>query len=317
MLQAWKSCFFAKLKMETSSILVCPPSFCYAGFTTANSTTCFNNSVMTPSAIVKQVPTVPKTLLKRLVKALGPQMIFFRNHHYVIVLNASHTQRHKHYEKIIRACRLGENASYTLCQEAELQRQYRLGTIFWSSFCIPENCVYASGDNQVETLWQRLVNTRDNAAEAFTTGIGKANSFYEGACFYWAKGDQNMAAFMLHQATELCLRSLVMAFTGQEVRTHVLSELRNHIARFAPEIASCLCVKTVKQKQIFSLLESAYSHSRYTNNFQINAEDILQLLQQVQRLHHVATMHMQHIIGILCRQSITIIDPNGHQKLKR
>jgi HEPN domain-containing protein len=276
---------------------------------------------MPPSAISKQVPTVPKTLLKRLVTALCPQMIFFRKHHYIIILNATHTHRHKHYQKIINACRLGENASYTLCQESELQRQYRLGNIFWSTFCIPENLVYTSGDNQVETLWQRLVNARDHAADAFTTGIEKANSFYEGASFYWAKADNNMAAFMLHQATELCLRAMIIAFTGQEVRTHVLSELRNHIARFAPEIASCICVKSVKQKHIFSLLESAYSHSRYTNNFQINSEDILQLLQQVQQLHQAASMHMQHIMGILCRQNITHIHhttqtkETGNQKL--
>jgi HEPN domain-containing protein len=308
--QAWKSCFFAKLKMETSSILVCPPSFCYAGFTTVHFSTCFKNNKMPPSAIVNQVPTIPKTFIKRLVTALHPQMIFWRHQHFIIILNGTHTQRHKQYQKIIRACRLAENASYTLCQESELELQYRLGNIFLSTFCIPQNCVYAADGSQVESLWQRLLNARDKAAEAFQTGIAKARSFYEGACFYWAKGNNPMASFMLHQATELCLRALIIAFTGQVVRTHVLAELKNHIARFAPEVASCFCVIAVKHQRIFLLLESAYSSARYVDQFQISSKDVQQLLNLVQQLHQAAILHMQEMLGILYHPHTTVL-PEG------
>ncbi len=94
----------------------------------------------------------PKTLIKRLVTALNPQMIFWRHQHFIIILNGTHTQRHKHYQKMIRSCKMSENASYTLCQESELELQYRLGNIFLSTFCIPENLVYSINDSQVETL---------------------------------------------------------------------------------------------------------------------------------------------------------------------
>lgn len=273
-----------------------------------------NQEPISPAANVLKAAAIPKTFIKRLVTALQPQMIFWRHQHFIIILNGTHTQRHRQYQKIIRSCKLAENASFTLCQQSELELQYRLGNIFLSTFCIPDNCVYAADGSQVESLWQRLVHARDQATEAFQTGIAKARSFYEGACFYWAKGNHPMAAFMLHQATELCLRALIMAFTGQVVRTHVLAELKNHIARFAPEVAGLLCVITVKHQRIFLLLESAYSNARYGDQFQISSKDVQQLLQLVQQLHQAATLHMQAMLGLLYHPPTTVLPERTRTK---
>lgn len=237
-----------------------------------------------------------KTLLKRLVKFLQPELIFCRSRHLLLVLSNHPALSLKDYQEKIKACRLPGNYTHAFLLYCELERQCRLGNLFTITFCIPANCIYNKNEKVITPFWQHLHATRETAILNFKGNINKANAFFQGACFYWAAYNYPMAAFMLHQACELCLRAVNMAFTGQQVKTHCIPELIRHVKKYIPELSAFFNNTSEKEKHLLDLLEKAYIHVRYTHTYSISSTEILQLLQQVQQLHQTTERLMKQTI---------------------
>jgi uncharacterized protein len=243
-----------------------------------------------------QRAVVARSLLNRLVKRMEPEFIFCRSHHLLLILPACSSLSLKDYEEKMKSCRLPAQYTYALMFHCELERQYRLGQLFITTFCTPAHCIYRNKGTAILPFWQRLQIIRETALFHFGTGIHKAKAFFQGACFYGAASNNTLAAFMLHQACELCLRAVVMAFTGEQVKTHTLSEQMQHVKKYLPELAAFFNSKTEKEKHRLNLLEKAYSHARYTATYEIASADLQQLLQQVRTLHEAAEQLMQQTL---------------------
>lgn len=87
-----------------------------------------------------------------------------------------------------------------------------------------------------------------------------------------------MAVFMLHQATEQVLRSIILAITRQDVRSHTISELKQHLKICTPHLQNFLFNK---DQTLLTILESSYSGSRYLNNYRIEKENAESILREV------------------------------------
>lgn len=243
-----------------------------------------------------QRAAVTRSLLNRLVKRMEPEFIFGRSHHLLLILPDSSALSLKDYEEKMKECRLPSQYTYALMFHCELERQYRLGRLFITTFCTPAHCIYRNKGAAILPFWQRLQTIRETAIFHFGTGLHKAKAFFQGACFYWAAANTTLAAFMLHQACELCLRAVVMAFTGEQVKTHTLSEQMQHVKKYIPELATFFRSQTEKEKRRFNLLEKAYSHARYTATYEITPADLQGLLQQVRTLHETTEQLMQQTL---------------------
>jgi uncharacterized protein len=236
------------------------------------------------------------SLLNRLVKVMEPELIFCRNHHLLVILPGRSTLSLKDYERKMKNCRLPAQYTYALMFHCELERQYQLGHLFITAFCTPAHCIYRNTETTILPFWQRIQIIRETALSHFGAGIHKAKAFFQGACFYCAASNNTLAAFMLHQACELCLRAVVMAFTGEQVKTHTLTEQMQHVKKYLPELAAFFNSKTEKEKHQLNLLEKAYSQARYTAEYEMASADLQQLLQQVRTLHEATEQLMRHTL---------------------
>ena len=112
---------------------------------------------------------------------------------------------------------------------------------------------------------------------------------------------------MLHQAAELCLRSILITFSGREIKAHVLSELMQHVKRWVSELKHFFNAGNEEERKRLDRLEKAYNLSRYTNCYRISDDDLKILMKEVKNLHKEIKKHFASMMEVLW---------NGSQKKK-
>jgi HEPN domain-containing protein len=132
-------------------------------------------------------------------------------------------------------------------------------------------------------LNQRIKKVSAAALENFYAGHARARNFLEGAAFYLAKDELPLAAFMLHQAAEQLLRGATLAITGQETRSHSISELKQSLDKNGFKLPFLSSDTSVSQT-LLDRLEKAYLCSRYTDKYEITREDAFRLHSLVAEL---------------------------------
>lgn len=222
-------------------------------------------------------------MITTIVEAIDPDKIFCKHDFLLVVLSNKSQNPINDYKTVIEACVLPSPFHYSLYYSQEIEKFLSQGHLFYSTFCSKENLVY---DNGVPTLplplRQRIQNITQKSTHDFTTGFKRAQCFLEGAVFYLAKEEFALAAFMLHQATEQALRTIILSVTGHEVRTHTISELKQHLKRCAPQLNGFL--SSNKEKILLDRLEKAYTCSRYTDKYEITLEELNLLLSHIRHL---------------------------------
>lgn len=222
-------------------------------------------------------------MITTIAEAVEPDKIFCK-HDFLLVVLSNKCQNPIHdYKTVIEASILPSSFHYSLYYIQEIEKFLCQGHLFYSTFCSKENLVY---DNGIPTLplplYQRIQNITLKSTHNFTTGFKRAQCFLEGAVFYLAKEELALAAFMLHQATEQALRTIILSVTGHEVRTHTISELKQHLKRCAPLLNSFLA--SSKEKILLDRLEKAYTCTRYTDKYEITLEELNLLLSHIRHL---------------------------------
>ena len=167
----------------------------------------------------------------------------------------------------------------------EVNKLLKEGHIFYSPVCTADRLVY---DNRRIPLPEK--NDIDVAAviaksqTVFNGLFATAKSFLDGARYYATTEQAKTSAFMLHQATEHVLRSLLFSVTAYNSYNHNLDNLLRHCNYCAPELSKVFPRDDDKEKEIFHLLNSAYVHTRYKNNYEISTDDLMLLLDRVDHL---------------------------------
>ena len=200
----------------------------------------------------------------------------------IIVIPDTSKRSFKDYETLIElSCFKNTRVTFSVHQSNTLAKQITDCNLFYSTACIATNLVY---DNKLTQLPspdpKRLTAAKDRALMTFTAGYNKAISFFQGAKGFYHKGDFAITAFMLQQATELTLRAVVLAMTGNDVRTHSIVELLKNCRRVAPRMTTAL----IDEVQLLNLLEGAYLNSRYNEKYSVKEDEIIILIEKVKLL---------------------------------
>jgi len=126
-----------------------------------------------------------------------------------------------------------------------------------------------------------------NLAEAeipdkfYTEGLNRAKEFFAGAELFREREQYPLAAFMLHQSAEQALRTILKLGTGYYSCTHNLDRLIRYASMVSYQLPDIFPRKSDKDKQLFKLLQNAYSDSRYTEDYKINIQQLLFLMDKV------------------------------------
>jgi uncharacterized protein len=118
----------------------------------------------------------------------------------------------------------------------------------------------------------------------YTQSLGRVKAFLAGAGLYQLRKEYRMAAFMLHQAAEQALRTLLMIRTGYQPHTHSIDKLLRYNALVCPQLAELFPQKSEGDKKLFSLLQKAYIHSRYKQDYEVTGPELASLAEKLQRL---------------------------------
>ena len=89
-------------------------------------------------------------------------------------------------------------------------------------------------------------------------GLNKVVEFLAGADLFRIRQQNRMAAFMLHQAVEHALLTILKMTMGVKVNTHNLDKLIRYSSMIGFEAATIFPRKTESDRRLFQLLQRAY-----------------------------------------------------------
>lgn len=255
-----------------------------------------NNDHLSEKSLVKFADGSFASVINFITEVVGPEKIFCLNHvvdadgkdhvDLLLVIPDKCSKTFDEIEKVIDfACLKNHYLSCSLFKAAFFQQMIYEGHIYFSLACNNETLVY---DDKVSALpelkregHQRRIN-RTN--QEFYAGLEKAKTFYVTAqsC---KSSSLTMAAFMLHQAAELCLRALTKSLTGQEKTTHSIKALLKFSLRITTRLSTWMDNAEAEDERLIGVLEAAYLGYRYTEKYTINEEDLNILFEKIKVLH--------------------------------
>jgi len=137
---------------------------------------------------------------------------------------------------------------------------------------------------------------KDMAQSHWTRWYGLAQYFLKGAADSQTYGRPDLTVFMLHQAVEHTCIALIRVFTGYRPNTHNLFRLLTIIENFSAMFMCVFPCITKEEKELFKILQKAYSDSRYKDVYDISADKVAVLTERVKELQAIAeSLYMERI----------------------
>lgn len=191
----------------------------------------------------------------------------------------------------------GWKVNYSLYQMPQLLKYIEAGSIFHITACRKENLIYDSGTGPLPSTQQGdLQKAQRKAAEIFAQGFSRGTAFMDGAQGYMAKQENNIAAFMLHQATELTLHAVLQAVTGIYFRDHSIRDLLKYCGQLSPQLKGFFR-KHPDDALLLRLLEEAYVNARYNSEFKVTAAELNLLYEKVAEILKIASLYVSESVS--------------------
>lgn len=121
----------------------------------------------------------------------------------------------------------------------------------------------------------------------FRDGLLKSREFLAGAELFMVRKQYRLAAFMLHQAAEQALGTLIKIGTGYHHCTHNIERLIRYAGMVSYRIQDVFSRKTDKEKRLFTTLQKAYIESRYSEEYTVALTDLTELSERVQIIQDI------------------------------
>ncbi|KUI97795.1 hypothetical protein VRK_33580 [Vibrio sp. MEBiC08052] len=96
------------------------------------------------------------------------------------------------------------------------------------------------------------------------------------------------AAFMLHQITERYLACTLLVCTNYLPKSHNIEKLGKLCSQIDPEFATIFPMDNKFHRRSFRRLQRAYIDARYSEHYEITAEELNYLVAEVRRLQALA-----------------------------
>ncbi|MGN6212717.1 HEPN domain-containing protein [Parafilimonas sp.] len=208
-------------------------------------------------------------------------------HYYVlVVINSLETNSVQ--DKIENRCKNFIPTTAVILNENRFDKWIMEGHPFVRT--VYERAVMLYGEKE-----KRLLPDTSNAAaiekennEIYTAGLNKAEEFLAGAELYRIRSQNKMAAFMLHQAAEQSLITLLKLKTGWHVNTHNLDKLYRYCCMVCYKLPELIFGNNKdRNKQLFHLLQRAYVEARYRGDYNVNAFEVKTMEEMVKRVYEV------------------------------
>ncbi|MCA6439780.1 MAG: HEPN domain-containing protein [Chitinophagaceae bacterium] len=148
---------------------------------------------------------------------------------------------------------------------------------------------------QKDAGFQGNLGTIDEVAEQKRTelthkeGLKRVDAFLAGAELFCLRKENRMAAFMLHQAAEQALSTLLKIATGYYCCTHNIERLLRYAGMVTHRVNEIFPKNNEPEKRLVSLLQKAYIDSRYREDYAMPEADLRDMLGRGSELRKILT----------------------------
>ncbi len=224
-----------------------------------------------------------KETLNALLRIVPADMVFCKDGCLYIVPGATAVHSVHEYKVMLDGADWNRTGYvWSLYALDDIRRGIDEGRLFYNTVFAAPWLVYDNGRSALPLpLPLRVAQTQQHGSETFVFGYRQSQTFYRCAASLGSAEESGVAAFMLHQSVELLLRAFIIAVTGQEVKTHTLSDLMKHTLRYAPGLKACRTASGTSVHHLPDRLEKAYVCGRYSPHFQIAPAILPELYEQV------------------------------------
>jgi uncharacterized protein len=204
----------------------------------------------------------------------------------IIVIPNTDQRPFSEFDTIIQVALMDcPNVNFSVHQSTDLYNKVQAGHIFYSLACTPQSVVHDDGTQPLPaTDSSRLVELKQKAVNEFWASYSKAKAFFVSSTHHLENGNPNIAAFMLHQASELTFRAIITSLLGVDRRSHSILELQKYCRRAAKDLTAVFPGNTQFEKNLIMELDNAYLGARYNVDYSIEVEIVKLLSDRVQRL---------------------------------
>lgn len=137
---------------------------------------------------------------------------------------------------------------------------------------------------------------RVEAQGHFDKWFSSAAAFRKMALVAIENGDNNEAAFVLHQAVERLYHCTLLVLTLYSPKSHKLNFLRSHAEEVAPELIAAWPRDDRMARRCYELLRQAYVNARYSPHYMISEEELNYAAGRVAEL--------QRLVEEVCRKRL-------------
>jgi HEPN domain-containing protein len=159
------------------------------------------------------------------------------------------------------------------------------GNVFAYTVATSALLIYQNGSRELaDPLIIDKEIIRKNNEVCYTQGLNKVQEFLAGADLFRIRNQNKMAAFMLHQAAEHALLTILKIGTGFHSCTHNIDRLIRYASLVSYQLSAVFPRKTENEKRLFSLLQKAYIDSRYREDYNIHLTDQIVLAERIRQI---------------------------------
>ena len=129
--------------------------------------------------------------------------------------------------------------------------------------------------------------------DVFNNFHNKGSQFLHLANITYLSKDLHVSIFLIHQATELLMKSILVTHTRYDPKTHNLSQLVRYCRHITPQIDKIFFTKGKNQQQAisdFRSLQDSYILARYELGYQINKKLVRTLLTKAKKLERLSAL---------------------------
>ncbi len=170
----------------------------------------------------------------------------------------------------------------------EVNRQLEIGRYFFTDIKKEGILLYDSREfmlSEAKDLpWSEM---KEIAKDYYEYWFGRGKGFLKGATTYLNDSEYALSAFSLHQATESLYSTILLVFSNYKPKLHNLQKLGSMVGNYDNELWSVFPQLTEEQKECLELLEKAYVDARYDKNYKITKEQLLYLIERIEKLKEI------------------------------
>lgn len=187
---------------------------------------------------------------------------------------------------------------------ADVNRQLTRGRPFFTQILDEGVILYEAADHPLSRPAKLSPAEAFREAHAnFEKWFPSADGFFDTARYVVSQGRTNEAAFQLHQATERYYHCVLLTQTLYSTKSHNLNFLRGQAERVAPELIPVWPRSNRFEKRCWELLRRAYVEARFSDQYEITAEQLAWLVERLKDL--------QARVEQSCRAYLATIAPNA------